>query len=138
MVLSVPTGGIAVASNSLTYKPTGNVTATISYYAQAKSTDPTCPAVSQRTMITVNAQTCIDTVDLHLTKKVDKKIVQIGDVVTYTIKVWNESNKNATGVEVTDQLPAGVQYVSSVASRGNYNNHRRLDDWTNSRRMVTQ
>ncbi len=117
---SVPTGGIAVATNSLTYKPSGNVTTTVSYYAQAKSTDPTCPAVSQRTMITVNAQNCADTVDLALKKLISKKLVQVGDVIDYTIKVWNESNKNATGVAVTDSLNVGVQYISSTATRGSY------------------
>ncbi len=116
------TGGIAISTNTLSYKPSGVVTSTDSFFVQAVSSDSNCPFVNQRTKIVINAQNCIDTVDLHLTKKVDKKTVQLGDVITYTIKVWNESNKNATGVEVTDQLPAGVQYVSSVATRGNYNN----------------
>jgi large repetitive protein len=49
-------------------------------------------------------------------------LVLIADshIIKYTIKVWNQSKTNATGVEVADQLPAGVQYVSSTASRGSY------------------
>jgi uncharacterized repeat protein (TIGR01451 family) len=117
------TGGTAIATGTLNYTPIGNVVASDTFYLAARSTLPAtanCPTNVPRTRVIVVVQTCIDTIDLHLTKKVDVKSVKLGDVVTYTIKVWNESNKNATGVEVTDQLPAGVQYVSSVASRGSY------------------
>ena len=116
------TGGVPIATNTLTYKPVGIVTATDSFFVEIKSRDSNCPIISRRVRIIVVAQNCADTIDLALKKSIDKKIVQIGDVVTYTIKVWNESTKNATGVEVIDQLPAGVQYVSGVASRGSYTN----------------
>ena len=58
--------------------------------------------------------------DLALSKTISKKIAQIGDVLTYTIKVWNESVTNATGVSVTDSIATTVQFVSAsfVASRG--------------------
>jgi uncharacterized repeat protein (TIGR01451 family) len=59
-------------------------------------------------------------VDLHLRKLISKKQAKIGDVIDYTIKVWNESSTFATGVEVTDALNAGVQYVSSSTTRGSY------------------
>jgi uncharacterized repeat protein (TIGR01451 family) len=117
------TGGTAVATGTLTYTPTGNVAANDTFYLAARSTLPAsanCPMVMERTRVIVVAKNCIDTVDLALKKMVDKKVVKLGDVITYTIKVWNESKTNATGVEVTDQLPAGVQYVSSTASRGGY------------------
>ena len=114
------TGGVPIATNTLTYKPVGIVTATDSFFVEIKSIDSNCPIIDHRIKTIVIAQNCADTVDLALKKTIDKKIVQVGDVVTYTIKVWNESTKNATGVEVIDQLPAGVQYVSSTASRGVY------------------
>jgi uncharacterized repeat protein (TIGR01451 family) len=107
-----PVGG-TVLSTGLNYTPTGNVVVNDTFYIGAI----TCPS---RVPIVVVVQNCIDTIDLQLTKKVDMKIVKLGDVITYTIKVWNESKTNATGVEVTDQLPAGLQYISSAASRGNY------------------
>jgi uncharacterized repeat protein (TIGR01451 family) len=59
-------------------------------------------------------------VDLALKKLISKKQAKIGDVIDYTIKVWNESTTPATGVEVTDKLNAGVQYVSSSTTRGSY------------------
>ncbi len=39
--------------------------------------------------------------------------------VTYTITVNNNGPNNAAGIQVTDKLPSGLQYVSSVASAGN-------------------
>ncbi len=116
-------GGTILASDTTKYKPTVAVSDT--FYVEARI-NPTC--VSERVPVILKVINCIDTIDLHLTKKVDMKQVKLGDVVTYTIKVWNESNKNATGVEVTDQLPAGLQYVSNTASRGTYILHNRLVD----------
>ncbi|MFN8349495.1 MAG: DUF11 domain-containing protein [Spirosomataceae bacterium] len=78
------------------------------------------PSAQSRVLVTVNAQDCTKEVDLALKKSVSKKIAQIGDILTYTLKVWNESNTNATGVSVTDSIATTVQFVagSFVASRG--------------------
>lgn len=116
------TGGTAVFTG-LNYKPTGTVPAGGAvFYAQARSTDPTCPAAisASRVMATVNAQNCTVEVDLALSKSINTKIAQIGDELTYTIKVFNQSNTAATGVEVTDSIATTVQFVagSFVASRG--------------------
>ncbi|AYQ33340.1 SdrD B-like domain-containing protein [Runella sp. SP2] len=118
---SQQTGG-TVLFTGLNYKPSGTVAANTVFYAQARSTDPTCPtAVStSRVPATINAQSCIDTIDLALKKSINTKIARVGDVLTYTIKVWNEWTKNATGVEVVDSIATTVQFVSGsfVASRG--------------------
>jgi len=50
--------------------------------------------------------------DLKLEKSVDKKTVKRGDTVVYTLTATNESSTDATGVVVTDKLPANVQWVS--------------------------
>ncbi len=50
--------------------------------------------------------------DVKLTKEVAPTTAKPGDTVVYTLTVTNESDVEATGVEVTEQLPAGVQYVS--------------------------
>ena len=63
---------------------------------------------------------CVQLYDLALDKSIDKKLAMLGETVNYTIRVWNEGQGNATGVEVTDSLNAGVQYVSHVAAAGNY------------------
>lgn len=121
-----------ILATGLTYKPTGIVTGTTTYYAQARSTDPACPVAisTSRTSATINADTC--TIDLALKKFIDKKIAQIGDTLTYTIKVWNESNKGATGVSVTDSLATTVAYLpgSFVASRGSAAINGNVIQWT--------
>ena len=118
---SQQTGGTVLATG-LSFKPSGTVSANAVFYAQARSTDPTCPtAVStSRVPATINAQTCIDTIDLALKKSINTKIARVGDVLTYTIKVWNEWTKNATGVEVVDSIATTVQFVSGsfLPSRG--------------------
>ncbi|MBB3842177.1 putative repeat protein (TIGR01451 family) [Runella defluvii] len=130
---SQQTGGTVLATG-LSFKPSGTVSANTVFYAQARSTDPTCPtAVStSRVPATINAQTCIDTIDLALKKLIDKKIARVGDVLTYTIKVWNEWTKNATGVEVTDSIATTVQFVSGsfVASRGSATISGNVIKWT--------
>ncbi|TAG18609.1 MAG: DUF11 domain-containing protein, partial [Cytophagales bacterium] len=115
------TGGTPIASDTTKYRPAVAVSDT--FYVEARAKDLTCNTVTERIAVILKVQTCIDTIDLKLKKMVDVKTAKLGDVITYTIKVWNESNKNATGVVVTDQLPATLQYVSagSSASRGTYN-----------------
>lgn len=59
--------------------------------------------------------------DLALKKTISKKLAMIGENLSYTIRVWNEGQGTATGVEVTDLLNAGVQYVTNATATGNYN-----------------
>ena len=130
---SQQTGG-TVLFTGLNFKPSGTATANTIFYAQARSTDPICPTAisTSRVPATINAQTCIDTIDLALKKSIDKKIEQVGDVLTYTIKVWNEWTKNATGVEVTDSIATTVQFVSGSfsSSRGNATISGNVITWT--------
>ncbi len=62
----------------------------------------------------------IDVSDLELTKDVDNASPIVGQTVTFTIEVVNQGEDDATGVEVTDQLPAGLSYISDD-SGGAYN-----------------
>ncbi|MCD6136616.1 DUF11 domain-containing protein, partial [Candidatus Bipolaricaulota bacterium] len=50
--------------------------------------------------------------DLSLTKSVDNAEPQEGDTIVYTITLTNGGPSTATGVQVTDALPAGLTYVS--------------------------
>ncbi|MDA7502295.1 carboxypeptidase regulatory-like domain-containing protein, partial [Chitinophagales bacterium] len=52
-------------------------------------------------------------IDLSLEKVVNATTVSVGDQFTYTISVLNSGPDDATGVAVTDELPAGLAYVSS-------------------------
>lgn len=115
--------GTTVLHTGLNFKPAGTVPAGGAFfYAQVRSTDASCPAAisTGRVMATINALDCTKEVDLALKKSISTKIARIGDVLTYTLKVWNESNTNATGVEVTDSIATTVQFVagSFTSSRG--------------------
>ncbi len=50
--------------------------------------------------------------DIALTKTLDKTSVKPGETVVYTLTVTNESATDATGVVVTEKLPAGVTWVA--------------------------
>src|SRR5262249_19202472 len=52
----------------------------------------------------------------------------VGDVITYTIRVTNNGPDNATGVIVQDVLPVGVSFLSSSPSAGNFDPATRT--WT--------
>lgn len=54
--------------------------------------------------------------DVSLTKVVDKPTAKRGETVIYTLTLSNTGTGAATGVSVTDSLPAGVVYVSDDGS----------------------
>jgi uncharacterized repeat protein (TIGR01451 family) len=56
-------------------------------------------------------------VDVKITKLVDAPEWFEGDEFTYTIRVENTGKTTATSVVVTDILPVGLRYVSSVSSQ---------------------
>jgi uncharacterized repeat protein (TIGR01451 family) len=59
--------------------------------------------------------------DIGVTKTVNDPTPAVGTNVTFTITATNLGPNNATGVQITDILPAGLTYVSSSASVGAYN-----------------
>ncbi len=59
-------------------------------------------------------------IDLELDKSADPSEVAVGEQTTFTISVINQGPDDATGVAVTDTLPAGLTYVSDNAA-GAYN-----------------
>jgi len=62
-------------------------------------------------------------IDLEIEKTADATSVLVGDQFTYTVEISNLGPNDATGVEVLDDLPANVIYVSSAASQGAYNDN---------------
>ena len=59
--------------------------------------------------------------DVTIKKTVSTKTTYHGDVISWTLNVTNKGPNDAHGVYVIDQLPAGLKYVNSVATVGNYN-----------------
>jgi len=70
---------------------------------------------------TVVTQDFSNPADLSLTKTVNNATPSINENVVFTITTSNAGPANATGVAVTDLLPAGLQFVSATATQGTYN-----------------
>jgi uncharacterized repeat protein (TIGR01451 family) len=69
---------------------------------------------------TINLTVTLGTSDLSLTKTVDNPAPNVGGQVVFTITLNNDGPDAATGVVVTDLLPAGLQFVSASATNGSY------------------
>ncbi len=59
--------------------------------------------------------------DLAVTKTVSNPTPNVGDSVTFTVTLTNNGPNTATGVQVSDLLPAGLSFTSATPSQGNYN-----------------
>jgi uncharacterized repeat protein (TIGR01451 family) len=58
--------------------------------------------------------------DLALSKTVSNVRPNVGDIITYTITLTGLGPDAATNVQVSDQLPAGMSFVSASPSQGSY------------------
>ena len=80
------------------------------YFAQA-FTDAGC--TSARTSLTITVGTCL--ADLAVVKQIQTPgPYNVGQKVTYAITVSNNGSAPATGVQVSELLPASLTYVSST------------------------
>jgi uncharacterized repeat protein (TIGR01451 family) len=59
--------------------------------------------------------------DLSLTKTASPNPGQVGAALSYRITVTNNGPATATNVQLTDQLPAGVAFVSATPDKGTCN-----------------
>jgi uncharacterized repeat protein (TIGR01451 family) len=58
--------------------------------------------------------------DILLTKTVDNRQPRGGRIVTFTVTARNAGPSDATGVQVMDQMPFGLQFVSATPSQGTF------------------
>ena len=73
------------------------------------------------TQLTLNVPVIV--ADLSLTKTVDKSAPTSGETVVFTLTVSNDEpagGQSASGIEITDQLAAGLSFVSANPSQGTY------------------
>ncbi len=58
--------------------------------------------------------------DIAVTKTSDNLAPKVGETFNFTMTVTNNGPCEASGLQVTDSLPAGLTYVSSTPSTGTY------------------
>src|SRR5262249_31482223 len=58
--------------------------------------------------------------NLVVVKTVDNAVPAVGGTVTFTITLTNNGPSTATNAAVSDLLPAGLVFVSAMASQGTY------------------
>ena len=56
--------------------------------------------------------------DIAVTKGVEPPAPVLGEVVTYTVTATNQGAVDATGVQVTDVLPAGIPFLAALPPPG--------------------
>ena len=66
--------------------------------------------------------------DLAIAKRVDDQTPSVGNTVTFTVALSDNGPSAATGVGVSDLLPAGLVFVSAKPSQGTYSSGSGL--WT--------
>src|SRR6202011_3991393 len=90
--------------------------AVINIATKTAETQPDPVAGNNSASATVTGQAA----DIGLTKTVSNATPNSGTNVTFTVTATNNGPSNATGVQVTDLLPAGLTFVSAVAGVGTY------------------
>ncbi|MFK8112437.1 MAG: DUF11 domain-containing protein [Rubripirellula sp.] len=123
-VWSIPSLGVN-DSATLTLRATATTTNLVTNSAQIIAADQRDPNPSDNL---ATADIRGQQVDVSLTKSLDNDRPNVGDEVTFLITVRNDGPSAATGVEVTDSLPAGVALTGNLPSRGSFNTSTRV--WT--------
>lgn len=67
-----------------------------------------------------SASVVIPSTDLAITKTVDDANPLPGDTITFTVSVTNGGPSAATGISISDPLPAGITLASATPSQGSY------------------
>lgn len=77
---------------------------------------------TDKTLIMLVKRTAVPnpTANLSISKTADKSTASVGDTVTYTLNLVNNGPDNATNVKVTDNLHAGLNFVSATSTLGSY------------------
>jgi len=105
------------ASATLTIVATVTQAGTISNTAAVSASNQPDPNSANNS---ASASLSVQAADLAVTKSVNNATPNVGTNVTYTIQVTNNGPSAATGVAISDLLPAGLTYVSSTPSQGTY------------------
>jgi uncharacterized repeat protein (TIGR01451 family) len=115
----------SAALGSLTSGSSTTVTIVVTTKAAAAPTVSNSVTVSSSTVDPNTAnnlatnQTAVTPIsDLALAMSADPSVALVGQNLTYTINVNNNGPNDASGVALTDTLPAGVKFVSATTTQG--------------------
>ena len=92
--------------------------------------NPPCNTISDIVTIEIKSNA-----DLELSKSVTPTAVSVGDVVTFTIDVFNNNlistNTDASGVEVQDMMPSGFTIIpGSISNGGSFDSISQIVTWS--------
>lgn len=62
----------------------------------------------------------VDAADLRVTKTVNDANPDVGDIITYTIRLENLYGSAAGNLQIRDQLPSGLEFVGATPTIGSY------------------
>jgi uncharacterized repeat protein (TIGR01451 family) len=110
---ALASGAGATATILVTAGPTTRGTITNTAVISGNEPDPNLANNTSTVITQVNA---LD--DLAIVKTASANPVIAGNALTYTLAATNNGPSNATGVTITDTLPAGVTYTSATSSLG--------------------
>src|SRR5262249_19935981 len=96
------------------YQTPNPIAQTVTVSSPTTDTTPANNSASAQTPVDANA-------DVEVTKAVAPTTgILVGDTITFTVQATNNGPNAATGVVVTDLLPAGLSFVSASATQGTY------------------
>jgi uncharacterized repeat protein (TIGR01451 family) len=107
--------GIIATTHSKTQRQNGQLSLkagqkiTVNYRDEEDSTDTSATAAFVAT----------ESANLPLSKTVDKTSATIGELVRYTLKFTNTSDKDLVTLKIQDTLPLGVRYITGSAKLNN-------------------
>ena len=102
-------------SATLSIVATVNASGPYANTAIISGNDPDTDSANNTATVTPIVET-----NLLVTKTASSGTHNVGDNVTFTITASNSGPSNATGVKVTDTLPAGYTFVSATPSTGTW------------------
>lgn len=112
---TLASGDTATITITVTAQQEGNITNSAAISGDQSDPVPGNNTASEETQVGAGAA---EQVDLSLVKSDSPDPVDVGSTLTYTLAIDNAGPDTATGVTVTDSLPASVTYQSATTPDG--------------------